>query len=422
MINKIIEALKSEGIEKYLINKEVKHSCELFFIKKALDARRLKDVTDYTVTVYQDVENDGEKLRGSATVNIHPTMTEKELKEKLRSAYYAAHFAANPFYELVLGSGETICDNRIAPQDINKTAADMVKALYSADNDPDAFINSAEFFSTNIEVRIINSDGVDVSFNEFVLKGEFVTQCKIDEDVELYYSFDYDKPDTEALKEKAAAAIKSAKERSVAKRALKGGNYDVIISGENLAKVIRYYIDKANASFIYPKYSDYSVGKAVQGENVSGEKLNLTCIATEPYSYEGIKMSDLKLVENGILKAIIGPNRFSKYLGITPTGDYRKLRLDVGGESLENMKKKPYLQVEAFSDFQIDLFTGHFGGEIRLAYLYDGEKLTAVTGGSINGDISEAHKSFVFSSERYSDSAYEGPLSVRIENIAVNGS
>ncbi len=86
------------------------------------------------------------------------------------------------------------------------------------------------------------------------------------------------------------------------------------------------------------------------------------------------------------------------------------------------MKKKPYLQAVKFSDFQMDDFTGHFGGEIRLAYLFDGEKITKVTGGSINGIITKAHTNFVFSEEQYEDSRYAGPLAVRIENVAVAGS
>lgn len=422
MINKIINTLKSEGIEKYLINKTDKSSSELFFIKKRLDVRRTKKITDYNVIVYRDIEKEGEKLRGSASVSIFPTMTDGEIKRTLKDAYFAAQFAANPFYELVQGDGAAKEDGYTAPKSTDEAARAMAKALFSVDNDSEAFINSAEFFAVNSAIRIVNSNGVDVSFNKFDVNGEFVTQCKTDEDVELHYSFDYDKTDEKAIAEKAAEGIKAAKDRSIAKRCLKSGRYDVILSGENLGEVLSFYADKANSAYIYPKYSDYSVGKELQGSEVKGESLNITCIATEPYSPEGIKMSDLKLVENGVLKAIQGGSRFAQYLGVEPTGIYKKIKLEAGTESLEEMKKKPYLQVEKFSDFQIDVFTGHFGGEIRLAYFFDGEKLTKVTGGSVNGIITEAHRNLVFSKEKYSDSSYEGPLAVRIENVAVAGS
>lgn len=422
MIKKIIDILDCEGIEKYLITKTEKSSSELFFIKKKLDVRRCKNVTDYNVIVYRDVEKDGNKLRGSAGVGIFPSMTDEEIREKLKDAYFAAQFAANPFFELVQGDGMEVIDNSVAHKSTEEAVQVMAKALFSVDNDSEAFINSAEFFAVNETRRVVNSDGVDVAFNKFNLNGEFVTQCKTEEDVELYYNFEYDDIDEKALAEKAAEGIKAAKDRSVAKRCLESGNYDIILSGKELATVLSYYTDKSSAPYIYAHYSDYAVGTETQGDDVKGEKLNITCLATQPYSEEGTKMGDLKLVENGTLKAIHGGNRFSQYLGIKPTGFYEKIKLEAGTQTLEEMKKKPYLQAVKFSDFQMDDFTGHFGGEIRLAYLFDGEKITKVTGGSINGIITKAHKNLVFSKEQYSDSHYEGPLAVRIEDVAVAGS
>ncbi len=117
MINKIIDildTLRSEGVEKYLITKTEKSSSELFFIKKKLDVRRSKNVTDYNVIIYRDIEKDGTKLRGSAGADIFPSMTEEEIKEKLKEAYFAAQYAANPFFELVQGDGKAIIDNSVA--------------------------------------------------------------------------------------------------------------------------------------------------------------------------------------------------------------------------------------------------------------------------------------------------------------------
>ena len=93
MINKIKDILGSVNIEKFLINETEKTSSELFFIKKKLDVRREKSITDYDVTVYRNLEKDGEKLRGSSSVSIFPTMTDEEIKEKLKEAYFAAQFA-----------------------------------------------------------------------------------------------------------------------------------------------------------------------------------------------------------------------------------------------------------------------------------------------------------------------------------------
>ena len=85
------------------------------------------------------------------------------------------------------------------------------------------------------------------------------------------------------------------------------------------------------------------------------------------------------------------------------------------------MKKKPYLMPVAFSDFQMDEMSGRFGGEIRLAYLYDGETVKTVTGGSVNGSLLEKQDNLLFSKETFKTSNYSGPLAILIPAVSVAG-
>ena len=128
-------------------------------------------------------------------------------------------------------------------------------------------------------------------------------------------------------------------------------------------------------------------------------------------------------MDEGVLKIFHGGVRFSRYLGIEPTGDYdsKGLNIKPGSVSVEDMKKKPYLWVVNFSDFQMDDFTGHFGGEIRLAFLFDGEKVTPVTGGSINGSILDSQTKMYFSKEIQRDANFEGPYAMCFEDVPVAG-
>ncbi|MCI8645102.1 MAG: TldD/PmbA family protein, partial [Lachnospiraceae bacterium] len=96
-------------------------------------------------------------------------------------------------------------------------------------------------------------------------------------------------------------------------------------------------------------------------------------------------------------------------------------KVEAGNVSIEQMKEQPYLEVVNFSDFQMDWFTGHFGGEIRLAFLYDGKTVTPVTGGSVNGNIFEAQKSLVFSKEMQVEKDFEGPKAVAMDGVSVAG-
>ena len=69
----------------------------------------------------------------------------------------------------------------------------------------------------------------------------------------------------------------------------------------------------------------------------------------------------------------------------------------------------------------MDTFTGHFGGEIRLAYLIENGKVTPVTGGSINGNLIEAQRNMLFSKDRFVSANYEGPYAVKFFDIPVAG-
>lgn len=132
-------------------------------------------------------------------------------------------------------------------------------------------------------------------------------------------------------------------------------------------------------------------------------------------------MEDKALLEKGTLKNIHGDSRFCYYLNASPTGVYRKLAVKPGKASVDELKKRPYLHVVNFSDFQMDEFTGNFGGEIRLGYLYDGERVSLVTGGSINGSIFEAQKHMTLSKEIQEEAEFSGPLAIAMDNVTAAG-
>ena len=70
----------------------------------------------------------------------------------------------------------------------------------------------------------------------------------------------------------------------------------------------------------------------------------------------------------------------------------------------------------------MDAMDGHFAGEMRLAYLYDGNgNVEAVTGGSINGNFLSAQKDILLSKETMKLYSYEGPKAMLIKDVAVAG-
>lgn len=423
MLHNILSALEQNNIPVYLINDIKKETAELFFIKKHLDMRRLKDVHQYSVTVYHDFEKDGARMRGSSTISIHNGMNMEEMKEILKKAYFAASFVCNPFYELPFGRQEAPVkiESTLNSNTLAENAGKMAEALFTEDTDKDTFLNSAELFVEKTLCRIVNSSGIDVSYEKYNVKGEFVVQCITPQDVETYQNFSYDELDTEALKSKVKQTLEMTKARARAKSAPAAGEYTVLLSGQYVKDIFEYYLDRSSAGMIYPKYSNYQVGTQVQGDDVTGEHLTITLKAKEPYSMEGIPMTDRPLVKDGILKTIHGNSRFSYYLGTAPTGIYNSFYVPSGTKTFSELKTGKYLHVVNFSDFQMDTFSGHFGGEIRLAFLCDGNTVTPVTGGSINGSLLEAQKNLVFSKDMQIEKGYEGPYAVKLEKVSVAG-
>ena len=418
----ILNALTALPIDNYQIVTNETESVELFFVRKTLDMRRAKRTTGYTVTVYRDFEADGKPCRGMSQTQIFESMTPAEVENSLRGAWFAAQFVKNPFFELYEGEKAAPVEmpSTLADRPLEENALLMAEALFAADTAEDAFINSAEIFAIKSRVAILSSRGVDVAYTRYEVKGEFVTQCKKPQDVEQYFQFDYADLNAAALTEKARKAIAAVRDRAAAQKSPRAGTYSVVLSGDEVASLMDYYTERSLAPYVYARYSDWTVGKAVQGEDVKGEKLDLTLLPLAPYSEEGIPMVERPLMENGQLKLIHGANRFCRYLGIEPTGYYERVGVSNGTVPLKELQKGCLCPV-SFSGFEMDSFTGHFGGEIRLAYLYTEDGVEILTGGSVNGSLSEKQGNLVFSTERYDTLNYTGPFAVRIDGVEVAG-
>ena len=419
MIRKILQDLAPAA---WRIETSEEETAELFFVKKQLDTRRLKDVSRCSVTIFRDSE-EGE--RGFTKVLLTPGLSEGEIREKLEEGYYAASFVMNPYYEMPDPVQETVppVQTPILLQPLGESAALMAGALLAGDDHPQAFLNSAEIFLTRTRNHILSSEGTDVSWSEGKVSGEFVCQCKEPEDVEMYESFSYDALEQAALTALVRETLAFTADRARAQKVLKSGQYDLILKGDHVREIFFYYSFRAAAHIIYPGYSSWSRGTQVQKAQAGYESLDLSLEATAPFSGEGIPMKDRVLLDMGILQTIPGPNRFCRYLNTEPTGEYRKLRCDnEGSRSWEELKKGPCLWVVNFSDFQMDPLSGFFGGEIRLAYLIEADgRVTPVTGGSVSASLLEKQDRLLLSRERYTSSRYEGPYGIRIQDVSVAG-
>ena len=83
------------------------------------------------------------------------------------------------------------------------------------------------------------------------------------------------------------------------------------------------------------------------------------------------------------------------------------------------MLLRPHLECASLSGLQLDLYNDYIGGEIRLAYYFDGEKRVPVTGISMSAKLSEVLSALRLSLETTVEGAYEGPAKLLMRGVSV---
>lgn len=418
------DLLKSCGVEQYIITDETEESVELFFIKKKLDMRRIKSNEKISVTIYKTINEGANKFIGESDFTGDPSMTDEEWIAKIKAALYSAEFVHNKYYELPKGekSDLVVAESDLMNYSLEEAANLFVKAVYEEDINPRSFINSFELFAVNRTVAIKGTNQSDVSYQKREINGEFVVQCKEPTDVETYQDFRFDTLNISEMKELVSRTISMTIDRAKATKMPKSGVTDVVLSHKYMSELMNFYKDRASVASIYPGYYENKLNENIQGDDVKGDVLNMKFSPVEPFSGCGIRMIERDFIKDGVLMTLHGSARFSYYLNVPAIGYYGKVVLPSGDVSFEDLLKRKCLHIVNFSDFQMDSDTGHFKGEIRLAYCYneDGSR-TIVTGGSINGSIFEAQKEFIFSKECQNLPYYSGPKAVLLKNVPVAG-
>ena len=418
MINLIRDILNKNNIKIYNIKEEKESSLEMFFVKKEMTLKRMKETIIYNVTVYNEFYEGNEHFLGSANTLISPDMNEDEIELNILDAFNSSKFVKNKFYKMPENVVEKVIDytilDNMALIDIAQATID---AIYKNDINEDYFINSAEIFVTRKNIHIVTNNN-DVEFVETSISGETVCQCISPTDVELFNIFEYNDFDMASLEKEVMEQLEMTKIRSQAIKEINSCDMNVMLSGKCVRDLFDFYLDRASFPFVYKNYSSFEIGKDIQ--EASGDKLNINLIKTRPFTDECVKKEDITLIENGICKSLIGSSRFAYYLDKMPTGYFDKIKVNTGSLSNDDLKE-PYLEAIYFSNLQVDSFSGFFGGEIRLAIFHKDGKDIPITGCSISGNLLDAQKNLKLSLSTQSFGNYDGPDKIFFKNISVSG-
>ncbi len=432
MQNTVIDILrKTDYIDGWLINQKDTHSGELFFIKKELQMNRKKDVSHLAVTVYKNFEEDGKKFTGSADTDISPSMNKDEIADKIEKAAFAASFVKNPEFKLTKPTSGSITQltSSFSDGNISEFLPQIAGAIYECDNHANGKVNSCEIFLEKIVTTVANSEGINESYTSFRGEIELVVDWNEGgEEVEVIEDYTFSDFDRSKIVSMVDKAFEKAKNRAVATPISALGDIAIILTGESARELLSFYIGKASSQMVYKKYSSSKIGDKVQGEEVKGDKVNVKMLPEIPFSVQskyidsdGVKLKELTLYENGVLKSYVGDSKHCQYLGIEPTGRIPNAVFAPGKTPKKELISGECLEVISFSAFGIDPITGDFGGEIRLAYHHDGGKTTPVTGGSVTGNITQVHNDMLFSKETEIIENYECPSAIKIAGARLSG-
>jgi predicted Zn-dependent protease len=435
MLLEALEALRRAGaLDAWRSVEQEVESRELFLVGSRADMRRAKQVSRLSVTVYRDFSQDGRACRGSAAVRLHPTQDRAELEGRLRAAAAAAAYVQNPSYPLVRPGAEA--PGFPAGDSLPELggALDLLGAVLlegaAGSKGPGPRLNSAELFLERGETRVRNSEGVDVRWPFFRGSGELIVEAQAPGGpVELYQPLAFARVRPQELRGELDRQLQLCGRRAAAVPTPALGSPPVLLTGLAVPELLSYFTYHCSAEAAYGRVARFRPGEGVQGSRVDGDPLTLSLEAylehspsSVPWDEDGWPLAPTPLLEGGRLLRWWGPLRWCHYQGCPPTGRLPNVRVLPGSRALAELRLGGCLEVAVFSDFQCNVLTGDFAGELRLGTWHgaDGSR-QEVTGGSLSGRLPELAGGLELSAEMQRLDGYEGPEAVRLASAAVSG-
>jgi len=423
-MNTMVQMLqKHTQVSDFKINMHQRESYELFFVKGKLETVRCTDTCDKEVTVYVDHDD----FKGDAQFFVYPSTTEQQIGELIEEAVAKALLINNQKYELPQAEqGDFVVESNFAEYAPSDLAAAIAETVFDANKIENASLNSVEVFITKHTRLVQNSRGLrktQVSYDAMVEAIPTYTGEK--QSVELYEQYNFSSMNVEQLTHEIAEKMEQVKARYEAVKPDFAMDCAVILNKGELAELFSTIVDDLNYAAVYSHANLFKKDSLLQ-KNPEGDKINITMageaagsVFSAKFDEDGMPLGSVCVVEDGKVANYFGSNRYGQYVGEKPTGNLRCIIVGHGGAAAEEFKDGPNLEVVSMSGLQVDLNNDYIGGEIRLAYYHDGNKMIPVTGVSISGTLSEVLNHIRFSAETNIHNSYIGPDKAILKNMKI---
>ena len=420
-MNTVTELLRADSrVSGYKFNIHKKESFELFFVKGRLETVRSTDTCDREVTVY--VDHDG--FRGDAQFFIYPSTTAEQLRALIDEAVGKALLIDNQAYELPeKQTGSYTVESNFADYAPGQLAGLIAEAVFSANDIPNASLNSVEIFLNRHTETVLNSRGLDKTQVRYDAMVEAIpTYNGEKQSVELYQQYNFSTMDPEAIRAEIAGKLAAVKARYEAVTPEQPLDCPVVLNRQELAELFGSIAQDLNYASVYAHANLFRKGQPIQKEP-TGDPIGITMTGQIPgsvrsarFDSDGLSLGSIRLVEDGQAVNYYGSNRYGQYLGETPTGSLPCLAADPG---TAGTPQGAYLEVISMSGLQVDLYNDYIGGEIRLAYYHQGGQVLPVTGISISGCLSQVLNTIRLSSDTAVYRGYQGPAQAILSQMKI---
>lgn len=424
MTERIIALLKESSlVSDFRLNTVNTESYEMFFVHRDLETVRSTDTTDRKVTVF--VEKDG-KL-GDATFSVYSSYTDDDIRREIASACKKASLAGNDPYDLP--ENETLTyesDSNFKNYNVADLGADIAEAVFAADCEENGSINALEVFIYRDTVSIINSRGINKSEVRYRAMVEAIpTWNGAEESVELYECYNFTEFNAAEVTEEIATRMREVRDRLIARVPDEKLICPVVLDAPELARLFFSIAYELSYSGIYNHTSAFREGDDIQ-KGAVGDRFDVTMcgavrgsVRSARFDADGTALTDAEVIRDGVATGAFGSARYASYLGKKPTGSLGCIRVSTGSLSDGDLRRSPYFRCASMSGLQLDIYNDYIGGEVRLAYYFDGEKEIPLTGISISGKLSDALKSIRLSDTGTVYEGYSGPKWACFDGIEI---
>jgi len=422
MTKKIIKEIHDFGFDDYKIIDIHSREHQLYLLRESPEARRTVESHYYEVTVYQDHNEEGKKLRGEYNFVYKPGTN---LRYFLERAKFACSMVKNRHYALLdstTASRVEVLDSRLL--DPNKVGEELSDAIYRNRKAAHVHLSSAEIYLKKSAVTFLTSTGIELAKEKGLIEIEFtfISKNGADEQELNFYTQRRNLDDLHL--EMRLTEYQEHARYMLNVQVPRSGKATIIFTAPDIYDLFSPIIFHSSGRAKDQAISCFKLNERIIKEDADTFTLKSSGslpygLYTDPFDDDGIAGQEHTIIEHGVFKKYWTTKRYADYLGTEPTGAFKNLIVQPG--TTERSYSGERYEIIQFSDLLPDPITGDFVAEIRFGYHIKDGKKTPVKGGSVTGNVFDFLKCLYFSDQSIFEGNYLGPQTIAIEGLSVSG-